>query len=322
MQRAGRWLAAAGLLAGVGLGCGGDPEPGAGSWQVPGGSSDGIYNWPPQIESVRLLPAEPAPGERVRAVVRASDRDGDALQLRFRWRVGGRELAEEGGEIQVPEVHPGQPIEVTVVVSDGKDSSGESVASVRVRNRRPVVTGVGLEPARVPLGEPVRARAAARDPDGEKVGIRYEWLVNGERVEASGDLLDTSGLRAGDEIQVRAVPRDARDEGDGVVSGVSIVGGGPRIVSVPGGFSADGSFRYRIEAEDAEGGGPLRYSLRKGPPGMHLDGASGELTWRPTADQAGTHAVALVVEDRRGGRTVQEFELEVEVEAPPAAAAR
>jgi hypothetical protein len=323
-SRTGGRLVAAALLTGVGLACGGDSEeaPSAGAWQAPGGQAEGVYNQAPEIESVRLLPAEPASGERVRAVVRASDRDGDRVELSFEWRVGGWELDEQGGEIDVPEARPGQTIEVSVRASDGKDTSDESVASVRVRNARPVVTGVTTEPrASVPRGEPVQARAAARDPDGNEVELRFEWLVNGKPV-ADGEVFDTAELSAGDEIRVRAVPRDARDEGDAVESGVvTVVGAGPRIASQPGGFSEDGTFRYQVEAEDPEGGGTLRYSLRKGPTGMLMNPVTGELTWRPSTAQAGSHAVALVVEDVRGVRAVQEFELEVRVGAPPAAPA-
>jgi hypothetical protein len=148
--------------------------------------------------------------------------------------------------------------------------------------------------------------------------------VNDAPVPNDGDLLDTSELRPGDEIRVRAVPTDGRDEGAAVASGVVTVGAGaPRIVSEPGGLSADGSFHYRIEAHP-DGKGPLRYALREGPEGMSLDRVSGELSWQATADQGGSHRVAVAVEDPRGATTVQEFVLTVQVEdsRAPAAPAR
>ena len=65
--------------------CGGEPEsapstqptPNAG---VPAASIGGPNN-PPVIESVRLVPEEPRPGEPARVLVETSDEDGDRVSL-------------------------------------------------------------------------------------------------------------------------------------------------------------------------------------------------------------------------------------------------
>ena len=66
-----------------------------------------------------------------------------------------------------------------------------------------------------------------------------------------------------------------------------------------------------VKANDPEGDQPLRYELLQSPNGMHIDPYSGELEWRPAADQAGTHTVEIAVSDNRGGRSTQLFELPI-----------
>ena len=303
--------------------CGEEPvRSSAGSaWEDPGRVSQ-RRNRPPLIESVRLLPAEPAPTDVVRAVVRASDADGDRLDLGFEWQVGGVPRPDAGGELTLSGLAPGTLIEVKVSASDGEARSADS-AQVRVRNSRPVITGVGLEPAEVvPRGEILRARASSRDPDDDEVELRFEWSVNGRWIGAAGDSLDTAELKRGDEVRVRAFASDGEHEGTPHESAVVRVGNGPpQILSQPGELSEQGIFRYQVEAVDPDAEGPMRYTLREGPPGMKLDGRSGLLTWRATADGAGHHEVVLVVQDVRGSRAVQEFALEVRVGDQPVPAA-
>jgi hypothetical protein len=313
------WGAFALLACGSEQGAGGGPN----AWEDPGESVGGL-NRSPVIESVRLLPAEPAPGDVVQAVVRASDADGDKVGLSFEWSVEGRARPESAGELALTGVGPGSFVEVKVTASDGQEHRSES-ARVRVRNRRPVITGLGLEPSgTVPRGETLRARAAARDPDGDDVEVRFEWRVNGRLAEGQGDSLSTAALVPGDEVQVRALAGDGEHDGLALESSVvRVVNGAPVIRSQPSGLSADGIFRYRLDVVDPDDDGPLRFTLRRGPEGMEIDRVAGELSWRPGAAQAGRHPVVIAVEDTRGARSVQEFELDVGVEGQvPAAPAR
>ena len=325
MKRRARWRGAAALLAVSALSCGGDAtqETTGAAWQAPEKSGDPRLNRAPVIHEVRLSPSEPAAGERVSALVRASEPDAEAIQLRFSWSIGGRPLPESGAEIQLGEVGRGERVEVEVTASDGRDESGPVWASVTVRNRRPVVTGIGLRPlAEVPRGEPVVATVAARDPDGDPLEFRYEWSVNDRPLPEEGDTLRTDRLRRGDAIRVRVVASDGTDESAPIPSGVvRVANAHPEILSSPSGVSSDGSFRYAVQARDPDGDRNLRYELRKGPEGMKMNRIDGEVTWQATAKQAGTHAVEIVVEDSEGARTVQAFELVVRVADPQPAAA-
>jgi hypothetical protein len=307
------------------LGCGGDaPEQTTGAaWQAPGKAGAARLNRAPVIQEVRLSPSEPAAGERVSAVVRASEPDGEAIQLRFAWSIGGRPLPESGAEIRLGEVPRGERVEVEVTASDGRDESEPMRAAVTLRNRRPVVTGIGLRPlAEVPRGEPVVATVAARDPDGDSLEFRYEWSVNGRPVPEEENTLRTDRLQRGDEIRVRIIASDGTDESTPIPSGVvHVANAHPEILSSPSGVSSDGSFRYAVQARDPDGDRNLRYALRKGPEGMKMNRIDGELTWQAKPKQAGAHAVEIVVEDSEGARTLQAFELIVQVSSPQPAAA-
>ncbi len=325
MKRRTSWRGAAALLAASAFGCGsgGPGETSGAAWQAPEKSAVASLNRAPVIHAVRLVPSQPAAGERVSALVRASEPDGEAIQLRFTWSVGGRAIRESGAQVLLGEAHRGEPVEVMVTASDGHDESEPVWASGTVRNRRPVVTGIELRPlAEVPRGEPVVATVVARDPDGDPLEFRYEWTVNERPLPEEGDTLATDRLQRGDAIRLRVVASDGFDESASIPSGVVHVGNAhPEILSSPGGVSSDGSFRYAVQARDPDGDRTLRYELRKGPDGMKMNRIDGEVTWQATPRQAGTHAVEIVVEDSEGARTVQAFELVVRASGPQPAAA-
>jgi hypothetical protein len=279
-------------------------------------------NLAPVIQSVRFEPDEPAGGEPLRAVVGAADPDGDTVQLSFAWAANDQPLAGNGPAVKLPALARGSRIEVTVTASDGRAKSEPVRAEVELRNRPPVVTAVKVDPAReVSKGEPVKAVADARDPDGDAVELRYDWTVNDRPVEATGNSLATSELHKGDAIRVWAVAADGEDESDAVPSGVvTVANGAPVILSSPSGMSGDGSFRYVIQARDPDGDRNLRFSLRKGPPGMQVNPVLGEVTWKAARGQDGKFPVELVVEDSDGATATQAFELTVDTEATAKAA--
>ncbi len=121
---------------------------------------------------------------------------------------------------------------------------------------------------------------------------------------------------------MRARALDGEDASDPIDSAaVRVVGANPEIVSSPGGWSEDGTFRYRVEVVHPDGDRRIRFSLRSGPDGMVVDPISGEVQWAPVPAQLGDFPVAVAVEDSRGAVTVQAFELTVVPPAHPAAPA-
>jgi hypothetical protein len=240
----------------------------------------------------------------------------------FRWELSGAVLPASGAEIELRGAAKGDALEVEVTASDGRATSEPARAATTVANRRPVLENVALQPIGSVLpGQPALATPVASDPDGDSVEFRYRWTVNQATVETPEEAsFPTVGLSPGDEIRVQVVASDGESESDAVWSGVLLVGNGaPEIVSTPSAVASGQPFRYRVEARDPEGDRSLRYQLRKGPEGMSLNPVLGELHWQPRADQTGTHQVEIAVEDSRGARVVQAFELNVG--SPPAAPA-
>ena len=66
----------------------------------------------------------------------------------------------------------------------------------------------------------------------------------------------------------------------------------------------------RVRAQEADGD-PLHYELTTVPLGMTVGLPTGVLTWTPTVAQVGSHPVAILVTDGRGGQVTQSFTLPV-----------
>jgi hypothetical protein len=333
VRRATLWRATGLIAVAWCLGCGEDPlDRASGPSMQPSARravDDGSANTPPRIESVRFEPAEPRSEESVRAVVVASDDDGDPLAFDYTWTVNDVHLTQRSGAIELGRVRKGDGVRVVVTCRDGRAESEPFEASTSVRNRAPQLSSLRFEPSSAAAGGTLAARPNAVDLDGDPISYSYTWWVNGSTTSATGAELSTEGMRQGDRIHARAVASDGEDESNAVDSPeLSLGNAPPSIVSQPSGAGEDGVFRYQVRAEDPDGDRRLQISLMKGPQGMAMTATPGLLEWRPGPDQGGRHVIEVAAEDQEGGRSVQRFELEVDpgaassgkahTEAPPA----
>jgi len=282
-------------------------------------------NHAPVIKSVRLDPANPVDGERVRAIVSVADEDGDPIELGYEWNISGRPIATGESFIELEGVSKRDRIEVTVKASDGRLQSETARAEAQVRNRRPIMTGIAVRPQPEVLpGETLVATAQARDPDGDSLSYSFRWRLNGELQPESGGTFKTDALVKGDEIQAIVVASDGSADSDDLESVVVRVGNSPpEIDSTPQGTWTNDGFSYEIQAHDPDNDAPLRYALKTGPKGMRVDPVLGKVVWQPTPDQTGVHPIEIAVSDAAGASSVQIFEITVKLEdeQPPAPAA-
>jgi hypothetical protein len=73
----------------------------------------------------------------------------------------------------------------------------------------------------------------------------------------------------------------------------------------------DSVYVYAVAAADIDVGDRLVFRLDQAPAGMTIDSLTGVITWQPVYADAGTHPVAVVVNDGEGAVDVQTFTLEV-----------
>ena len=218
---------------------------------------------------------------------------------------------------------PGQSMSLTPEPASAADSEAERdarptrrPATVRTvvdeeANRPPALRSLVVVPLEA---DPTlwEARIEAYDPDGDDVTLEIVWVVNGEPTAQGERTFDPTAHRRGDEIHVEVTPHDGKVAGSTSESGhIELANAAPTITSQPPASMHDGVYRYVVEAKDPENDSPIRYELAKSPDGMRIDPFNGELTWRPSASQAGEHTVEIVVSDDRGGKSTQEFVLPI-----------
>lgn len=314
-------LAIPGLL--LAFGCSEEParRPSGQSMAGPAATSS-LANHAPEVKRLRFDPLHPKVDSMARAVVEASDPDGDAVELRYEWRVNGGTVVSTGAMFDTTGLAKGDRLELSVVATDGRAESERFVRGVAIGNRAPIVSAVAVTPEWPSPGETLEADVRASDEDGDRLELRYRWFVNGALASEGSERFESEGLQPGDLVQLKV----AASDGSLVTRPVSSPpvrmarSRAPEIVSQPGGIREDGVFEYALEARDPDGDAPLVFELLESPQGMTIDPGTGAIAWTPAPEQEGTFTVDVKVSDPHGSASAQRFELTVShgSAAPPA----
>jgi hypothetical protein len=267
-------------------------------------------NAPPTIERLVLKPEFPKEGERVEAIVEASDPENDLIRFSFAWTVDGRRIDHSASDFLLEDVPKGTWVKVLVVARDLTGASPPREESVTVANQPPQLREIVFDPQEdVSSENDITAYPRAFDVDGDEVTYRYLWTINGLRDNTNVSVLSASRFKRGDEIVLELIANDGDDDSEPLISDpISIVNASPRIVSTPSGFGGQ-AFRYQLRVDDPDGDRALRFRLIEGPNGMTIDDISGKISWVPKVDQEGAHPVAVAVRDSQGGEDTQRFDL-------------
>jgi len=332
-----KWLAGLGAFAlGLVCACGGSDSSGPQQRSMvpaqPRQAAQQGDNRAPEVTQVRLEPSRPGPGDSVEARAVANDPDGDPVKLSYRWTVNGRPLALSGSTLPGGTAGRDDRIEVSVVASDGLADSQEARARASVEARAPSIVSVSFDaPEQTKPGDDVSALVDVAADDSSLPQLEYRWFVNEREMRDRKRTFSTAGLKRGDRIVVKVRARDGDALSETMSSKELVLGNSPpKIAGIPKAERDGEAFRYQFEAEDPDGDRSLRWRLTESPPGMTIDPIYGIATWRPTKEQAGTHAIEVEVSDNQGLGSRLRFEVTAKVtekrpgeagEAPAAPAA-
>jgi len=197
---------------------------------------------------------------------------------------------------------------ITVIVTSG---GIEEAASVAIGNSVPNVVSVPFSPEYIHAGVAITVKPIGYDPDGDEVGFRYVWSINGKELLGDSPVLSGNDFKRGDTVLLKVIPYDR--EGDGapfLTMGMIIPNASPRIISVPIEEFLGREYTYRVVAEDPDGD-PLSYSFASAPQGMTIDAKTGVITWRIDDKPEGAYAVEIVAQDPDGIKATQKYTLAV-----------
>jgi hypothetical protein len=217
-------------------------------------------------------------------------------------------------EAMPPEEEPSQSEEVSFgVQGPGLSDKSEAGGLPTVKNRRPRVVSVHLTPPdQVYRGIDITAVPKAVDPDGDEVGFRYQWVINGEETPSENSpVLGGDRFKRGDAVSVHVTPYD--QEGDGEVvrpRPVIIPNAPPKITSTPSRDFKSLTYIYQATAVDPDGD-PITFSLASAPQGMTIEPETGKIEWKISRDQAGDQTIEIAAEDGQGGKAVQQYTLSI-----------
>jgi hypothetical protein len=199
---------------------------------APASASVTVVNCGPTVSAVSLSPTDPARLDAIVGEVQASDPDGDALSVTWRWLVDGETVNGADTDMLNPgPFRKGQLVIAEVVVSDGElASAAVQSAAVTVVNTPPTAAGISLDPEEPLTGDDLVCGidTASFDVDDDAVTYGFAWTVDGAPFSATtttvyaGDTVPASATEPDQEWQCTVTPSDGDDLGPASTAGVVI----------------------------------------------------------------------------------------------------
>ncbi|MGA1839559.1 MAG: putative Ig domain-containing protein [bacterium] len=271
----------------------------------------------PKIKHVYIKPMKPNSIDDLLADVTIEGSNQDKVGFRYQWHKNDHQIENERGK-GLSHIHfkKGDVISVSVIpVMRGVSGKPVSSSSVEIKNSPPALQSVLIQPQVVYSNTDLMAKAEAEDPDQELVSFGFQWIKNGSEIYSEeSEHLNHSHFVKGDRIQVKVTPFDGYGHGTPMISSVIPVNNSPPniISNPPSTFEEDGTFVYRVIAEDIDND-TLTFSLSaNNPPGAKIDPKTGLLLWKiPNDLDPGPNRMEVIVCDQDGSEASQWFTLNI-----------
>ncbi len=270
-------------------------------------------NVPPTITSTPVTTA--TEGEIYTYLVTALDIDDDELSFGLVEYPGGMNIHPDTGLITwlVPQTAAATgPHAVTVGVSDGLELVTQSYEiTADAVNVAPMIFSEPVTEAAV--GAAYAYQVLANDLDGDVIDYTLSDAPAGMTVDPNAGLIEWLPAAGQDGPQsvtvVASDPAGLFDEQAFEID-VAPCADAPVFVTDPVTVGRpDVAYDYDVDAETQAG--TVTYALDTAPAGMAIDGASGLITWLPTAGQIGVHDVTVVATRDGVCPSTQVFEIDV-----------
>jgi hypothetical protein len=271
----------------------------------------------PKIKHVHIKPMKPNSINDLLADVKIEGNNQQKVNFIYQWHKNNNKIeSERGKRLSHNHFKKGDIISVSVIpIITGVEGKPVSSSSVEIKNSPPALQSVVIQPQVAYANTDLTVMAEAEDPDQELVSYRFQWIKNGSEIyNEESEYLKHSHFVKGDRIQVKVIPFDGYGHGTPMISSVTLVNNSPpNIIShPPSTFEEDGTFIYRVLAEDIDND-MLTFSLSsRNPPGATIDPKTGLLLWKIPKDlDPGPNRIEVIVCDQDGSEASQWFTLNI-----------
>ncbi len=234
---------------------------------------------------------------------------GDVSRVTLQWMRNGRPIVGATG-VRLGGDSFKKGDRVSVIAHAG---GVEKSYSVLIGNSPPSVKEISLMSERIYRGVDIVVEVTGSDPDGDKIGYEYQWIIDGEEDMAlGGPALKGDMYRRGSKVAIRVTPYDENDKGDPyTMKPIEISNAPPRFISTPPDAFEGRTYTYKVDAIDPDGD-DVRYSLSSAPEGMEIDRV-GVIRWAIGVDDGGTHKIEVVISDAYGSKAFQIYSITISI---------
>ena len=146
-----------------------------------------VANTPPQIQSARLVPANPQKGDNLKVEVKTIDEDNDAVSLLYEWFVNGKPSGKTSEAIAINElIKTGDKVSVKITPRDGEAEGIPVTLSSFIANSPP---NVSPNIAASFNGLVYTSKVMAEDPEGDPLTYTLKAGPKGMTIDPNSGVI-------------------------------------------------------------------------------------------------------------------------------------